>query len=270
MRILLALLLALPCFAQLKTDIEYARRPTGPLTLDVYTPEDKGPHPTVIIVHGGGWEAGDKVTYIKPLFPMLRDAGFAYVSINYRLAPQHRFPDPVRDVEDAIRWVMKHAGEYNLDTKRIALTGESAGGHLVAYVATTSAKKLGIRGVIPIYAPVDLLDRARGQGSVSKNVRQLLDVDEALTAATERKLREASPLTYANRNMPPILLIHGTEDASVPYKQSMMFLQRMGELGVPCELVTVGKGPHGMEAWEKLGLTQWKEPMVEWLVKTLK
>jgi acetyl esterase len=79
-------------------------------------------------VHGGSRRHGDKQTFVKPLFEPLTNAGFAWFTINYRLAPAYHFPAPVDDVESAIRYVQSHAAEYKVDLKRIAITGESAGG----------------------------------------------------------------------------------------------------------------------------------------------
>lgn len=166
--VFLLALIAAASQAEMRSDIEFTKRGTESLTLDAWVPDGAGPFPAVIIVHGGGFVRGDKQTYVKPLFPVLTDAGFAWFTINYRLAPGAKFPAPVQDVEDAVRWVMRNARQYKVDPKRVALTGESAGGHLVSYVAVTSARKLGLRTVVPIYAPHDLLGRAQNQGKPSE------------------------------------------------------------------------------------------------------
>src|SRR5438045_1220523 len=129
--ILVAIILAfsLTVRAELKTDIEFAKAGNVSLTLDAFVPEGAGPFPTCILVHGGGFTKGDKTSFIKPLFEPLSKAGFAWFTINYRLAPAHRWPACLDDVETAIRWVRAHAREYKVDTSRIALIGESAGGH---------------------------------------------------------------------------------------------------------------------------------------------
>src|SRR5213075_2196302 len=84
------------------------------LKLDAYVPEGAGPFPAVILVHGGGWTAGDKSggpkkALIAPMQEPLERAGFAWFSVNYRLAPKHRYPACIEDVEAAIRWVKSHA-----------------------------------------------------------------------------------------------------------------------------------------------------------------
>jgi acetyl esterase len=269
--LLLGLLVGCGLWAELKSDIEFVRRGETPLTLDAWVPDGPGPFPAVIIVHGGGFVRGDKQTYVKPLFPVLSDAGFAWFTINYRLAPGNRFPDPVHDVEDAVRWVMKNAKQYKVDPKRVALAGESAGGHLVSWVAVTSAKQLGLRAVVPIYAPHDLLGRAKQSGKPSEGMQALLNIGQELTPASEAVLQKASPYHYVQKNMPPILLIHGTSDQQVPYEQSVAMQKKLKSAGVSVDLFTVPEGGHGMGSWEKLPSSQeWKKYLVDWLKGKLK
>jgi alpha-L-fucosidase 2 len=256
---------ALPACAELRTDIQFAVRGGTSLTLDAWVPDGAGPFPAVIIVHGGGFIAGDKQTYVKPLFPVLTDAGFAWFTINYRLAPSSQFPEPVSDVEDAVRWVMKNAKQYKVDPRRVALTGESAGGHLVSYVAVTSAAELGLRAVVPIYAPHDLLGRAKSAGKPSDNIQKFVGVGPELTPGNIEKLEKASPYYQAQPKMPPVLLIHGTKDAQVPYEQSVAMQKKLRALGVECDLFTVPDGAHGMGSWAKLPSQEWKSYLVSWL-----
>src|SRR5882757_8786098 len=139
----------------LKTDIEFATVGDVSLTLDAFVPEGAGPFPTCILVHGGGWMRGDKQSYIKPLFEPLSKAGFAWFTINYRLAPDHRWPACADDVATAIRWVRANAKKYNVDAGRIAIIGESAGGHLVSWAGTHSSGNTSVAAVVAFYAPND-------------------------------------------------------------------------------------------------------------------
>src|SRR3954464_1641361 len=108
-------------------DVEFAHPGGARLTLDAHIPDGAGPFPAAILVHGGGWVAGDKEQYITYIFQPLSDAGFAWFSINYRLAPKYTFPADADDVEAAVRWIKENAARYHVDPKRIALIGESAG-----------------------------------------------------------------------------------------------------------------------------------------------
>src|SRR5712671_3540387 len=120
-------------FALEQNDVEFSKPGGVSLTLDIKVPEGNGPFPAAIIVHGGSFSHGNKRTYVTPLFDVLSNAGFAWFTINYRMAPDYQFPAAVEDVENAVRWVKSNAPKYHVDARRIALIGESAGGYLVAY-----------------------------------------------------------------------------------------------------------------------------------------
>jgi len=265
------LLSGLLAAADWRTDIEYSKRGDESLTLDASVPEGKGPFPTVIIVHGGAFMRGNKGTYVTPLFPVFNEAGFTWFTINYRLAPKSRFPAPIEDTEDAIRWVKAHAAEYKVDPKRIALLGESAGGHIVSYIAVTSAKTLGLKAVVPFYAPHDLVHRVEQQGAVNEPLQAFLNLSPAVTPDSLAALKKASPYDHVQKNVPPVLMIHGTADEQVAYDQSVRMLAKLREAGVTAELYTVKDGKHGMGSWDKIpGGDAYKQYLVNWLKKTLR
>lgn len=251
-------------------DIEFARPGGVPLTLDASVPEGKGPFAAVIVVHGGGWSKGSKRSYEKPLLPVLADAGFAWFTINYRLTPEYQFPAAVEDVEAAIRWLKAHAREYKVDPKRIALAGESAGGHLVAMAAVRQTPQTQVAAVVDFYGPHDLLKREADRGEVGENMRLLLGIT-ALDAAGRAKLRDASPINHVRKGLPPILFIHGTKDAAVPFEQSPMMCEKLKAAGNRCDVFTVEGAPHGIGGWEQNAeWQQYKPKMAEWLKKALK
>jgi acetyl esterase len=252
----------------LRTDIEFAKVGDVSLTLDAFVPPGEGPFATCILVHGGGFVRGDKQMFIKPLFAPLSAAGFTWFSINYRLAPEHRFPACADDVETAVKWVQSHAKEYKVDLHRIALIGESAGGHLVSYVGCKSGRELGLAAVVPFYAPHDLEFSVKSRGALGESMQALLGLTELNDDAWKR-LREASPSSYVRSGLPPFLLIHGDKDPQVPYAQSPRFQARMKAAGNVCDLITIADGGHGMGGWDKLK-SDYQEELVAWLRKTLK
>jgi len=263
-------LCAFTAWAGEKNDIEFSKPGGVSLTLDAYVPEGKGPFPTIIIVHGGGWEAGTKRTYVTPWFQPLTEAGFAWFTINYRLAPQYKFPAATDDVTEAVKWVKAHAKEYKVDVKRIALMGESAGGHLVSYVGAKNEKDSRVAAVVSFYGVHDLLKREKDRGEIGKNLRQFLGVDR-FDEAGVAKLKEASPITYVRKGLPPFLMIHGTKDTAVPYDQSPLMCAALQKAGNQCEVFTVEGAPHGVGPWEKVPEHQaYKKKMVEWLKQTLR
>lgn len=109
--------------------------PGGAIRLRVYTPEGGGPRPALVYFHGGGWVLCDLDTHDVPCRAVARQSGAVVVSVDYRLAPEHKFPAAVEDVCAATSWVATSAGRLGIDPRRIAVGGDSAGGNLAAVVA---------------------------------------------------------------------------------------------------------------------------------------
>jgi len=252
----------------LKKDVEYGKAGGESLLLDVCVPDGKGPFPAVILVHGGGWSSGDKTTYVAPLFGPFSKAGLAWFSINYRLAPKHHYPAALEDVETAIRWVKKHAAEFNVDPNRLALLGESAGGHLVAMAVMRARDDTRVAAAVPFYAPVDLEADTQRRGGLSVSLRDLFGRSYEADAQATQILRDASPVNLVHRDLPPFLLVHGTADMSVPYSQSVQLQTKLKAAGVSCDLITIDDGVHGMSRWEATDPT-YKEKVTRWIVAKL-
>ncbi|HVV99749.1 MAG TPA: prolyl oligopeptidase family serine peptidase, partial [Planctomycetaceae bacterium] len=167
-----------------------------------------------------------------------------------------------------IRWVKTHAKDYKVDVSRIALIGESAGGHLVSYVGATAKNDTRVAAVVPFYAPHDLEFQVKHHGKLGESMTALLGLTELNDDAWKR-LREVSPSSYVHAGMPPYLLIHGDKDPTVPYEQSTRFQKLMQDKGDRCDLITIPEGIHGMGAWDKLN-SDYRVQLVAWLQKTLK
>jgi acetyl esterase len=259
--------------ASLQSDIEYGTAGGVSLKLDASIPDGPGPFPTLIVVHGGGWRNGDKQHNCKPLFQPLTDAGYAWFTINYRMAPAHHYPAAVDDLVTAIKFVKAHAKEYKVDSRRIAITGESAGGHMVALVGARYGRELGIAAVVPVYPPTDMEALAFGEDktpAAHTAVTTFLGITGPSPEAS-KLLRDASPVTWVRKDMPPFLLIHGTADQVVPYAQSVKLQEKMKSVGAKCELYTVEGATHGYIGWESDPVkTRYKQVMLDWLKRTLK
>lgn len=265
-----------------KTDVEYSRPDGKPLLLDIHIPDGPGPFPGAILVHGGGFDGGSKSTNVKPLFKPLSDSGFAWFSIDYRLAPEAKFPEAIADVNAAIVWVKSHAAEHHVDVSKIALIGESAGGLLVNYAGTHETPETKVAAVVDFYGPSDygklaLLRRdhpeqfdmttinrhaANGGGIHFFGVSTLDDSGLA-------QLHSIAPIAGVHKGMPPLLCIHGTHDDQVAYAQSTEFCDAIRSTGTPCKLITIEGGGHGMSRWTAPDLQYWKPEMIAWLKQTL-
>ena len=116
-------------------DVAYAGNGHELQRLDIYLPRDSGPHPLIVWVHGGAWRAGTKQD--MPLGGLIA-RGFAVASVDYRLSTVAPFPAQMHDIKAAIRFLRAHAAEYDLDAKRFAVAGGSAGGHLAALTGASN------------------------------------------------------------------------------------------------------------------------------------
>ena len=227
-------------------------------------PKDAGPFPAVIIAHGGGWEAGDKVTYITPLFEPLAKAGFAWFSIDYRLTPRFRNPDQLEDFRAAIQFITANADRFRIDPNRIAILGESASAQLVAQLATERIPR--VAAVVAFYGVYDFLQMTPLTGPRSVAVR-LFGLGDTNDTARD-VLARYSPLYHVDRAMPPMLLIQGTADRL--HAQAVTFSDRLKSAGAAYERYDVAGAPHGIENWE--GHAEWmpyKQVLVDWLNRTL-
>jgi acetyl esterase/lipase len=230
--------------------------------LDLYLPaeQDGVLHPAVLIIHGGGWQGGDKAAAREQnIGNTLAGAGYVCASINYRLAQKNDdiptrlrevWPGMLHDCKTAVRFLRKNAGKYRIDADHIGAIGGSAGGHLVSILATTDSDdgldpegpygeySCRIQAVVPMYGVHDIVKQARLRNA------ELTDADEKLC-------QEASPVTYATADDPPALILHGTKDALVPVEQSQILQDRLTALKVPSELLVIEGAPHSFHLQPK-------------------
>ncbi len=271
--------LLLPVFAaaaELKKDLEYGRVGDVRLLLDASVPEGAGPFPVAILVHGGGWSRGDKCgtlipgdsADITPWFEPLTRAKFTWFSINYRLAPQHRWPACLEDLQTAIRWAKAHATEFKGDPRHIVLFGHSSGGHLVCLAAVLAGEDTRVQAVVG-FAPVTNHEQdLAARGGLSPSLQALLDRPKEVTPESLAVLRQISPINHLRPGLPPFLLIHGDADRTVPYTQSLDFQAGVRALGGICDLITIKGAPHALASWSKLD-PGYEDQMITWLRRHL-
>ncbi len=235
------------------------------LWMDVYSPQGNGPFGALLFAHGGRWTGGDRHSGVEPIVELCAAARLVCFSMDYRLAPQFPFPAAVDDVEDAVSYVRAHAAEYNVDPRRIVLSGESAGGHLVSFAAARDNARLQVRGVVAFSAPQDLLALCkwlRGVGVVPPEIRAFLNVKD-WNAVTERKMKSASPVFQVNTAASPYLLVHAVDDPLVDSAQPAAMCRAVKLAGGQCEVLLVAENEHRVAAWTHSDA--WKSSAVEWL-----
>ena len=244
-------------------DIIYASPGNEPQTLDLYVPTGRAsPPPIVIYIHGGGWEAGSKD---HPLPLGLTAQGFALASINYRLSQVAIWPAQIFDCKAAVRWVRANASKFGYNADQIGLVGDSAGGHLVALLATTAGvQKLegdegnvgtssAVQAVVDYYGPTDFISLADqvtpGQrANLNNPVTHLFGTpiwNNGPVIDKQDVAKEASPVTYVSAQSAPTFIIHGDHDPIVPVQQSIEFHDALKKAGADSTLVIVKGGGHG-------------------------
>ncbi len=243
-------------------NLSYIQHGGARQTLDLYLPPGDAPMPLVIWVHGGAWKAGSKADPL-PL-RLIADAGYAIASVNYRLSPQAKFPAQIEDCKSAVRWLRANAKQYRLDPDRFAAWGASAGGHLVALLGTADGKfdvgehtgvSSRVQAVVDYFGPSDFLQmdaHALPTAPFKHSVVNSPESDLIGGPITENDLMvaRASPLTYASRNDPPFLIVHGDQDPLVPVHQSQLLEDALKRAGVSVTLYTVRGAGHG-QGFEK-------------------
>lgn len=280
--IALAVLSALTAAALDKQDVEYGKPDGVPLLLDLHIPDGPGPFPAAILIHGGGFDQGSKSINVRPLFAPLADAGYAWFSIDYRLAPKVHFPEALDDVNTAIKWVKANAKTYHVDSNRIALIGESAGGYFANYIGTHYTPATKVAAVVDFYAPSDygtlaLLRQSHPErfdlGPLNRHAANgggihFFGVDQLDTAGVA-KLHAMSPMAGVHKGMPPFLCIHGDADDQVNFGQTPPFCNAIKAVGSNCEVIQIRQGGHGMYKWKDPYIQHWMPEMITWLNKTL-
>jgi alpha-L-fucosidase 2 len=225
-----------------------------------------------ILVHGGGWTRGDKAgsdrpgdgADISPWFATLNRGRYVWFSINYRLAPAHRWPACLEDLQTAVRWVKENAATYRGDAGRIAVFGHSAGGHLALMLATMSRPDTRVQAVVGFAAVADHEHKLAARGGLGDGLQALLGRPKEITPEALHELRAISPINRVKAGMPPVLLLHGDADKGVAIEQSVGFQRRMRSFGGSCDLITLSGAPHGLREWAKAAPT-YEDELLAWL-----
>lgn len=236
-------------FSRSYIDLPYSGR-SAALKLNLVLPNNgRGPYPVIVFIHGGGWLTGDKNHVQTQQIYRLLYAGYAVCCINYRLSDEAKWPLPLHDCKAAVRFLRANASRYNLDTERIGVAGNSAGGHLAAMMGTTNGK-------------AGYEDLTMGNEEFSSDVQAVFVwfgiydftnwIDDCKKAYPERpfdyetgaeafmfghslkehpnRLADASPILHLDKQTVPFYVEHGTGDHAVPYYQCERFYKEYAKL----------------------------------------
>jgi len=257
MKSILILLLASVTFAadgvRTEHDVDYLGAGRAEKA-DLYLPaETKSGQksPAVVIIHGGGWAGGDKrATREINIGTTLAQNGYVGMSINYLLATKDHagpaWPQNLHDCKAAVRWLRANAARLNIDPEHIGAIGGSAGGHLAAMLALTGPElDPPGTGSCRINCSIDLY------GPVLWFTQRDLAMFRKTRAEAPELYRAGSPLTHVDKNDPPVLILHGTADTTVPVADSEALAAAMQAAGAPHELVIIPEAPHSFHLQPK-------------------
>src|SRR5438874_3655049 len=218
----------------------YVKRDSGSLAADVYRPRGKGPFPAMLVVHGGAWRMGGRAD-LAAIANALAAHGYVAVAIDYRLAPQYKFPAQIYDCQAAVRWMREDASELKIDPTHVGGFGYSAGGHLVALLGTLGEKELredGVRSDAPSARLQVVL-----AGGAPCDFRVLPADSERVAfwlggtpAAKPNAYRDASPASFISSDDPPMYFFHGDQDLLVPVESPTRMVTLLKSKGLPAEM----------------------------------
>lgn len=218
--------------------------------MDLYLPaKENGLSPAIINIHGGGWQNGVKEsqggfnTYFK--------AGFAVANIEYRLTRQGTAPAAIEDTRCALIYLIKNAKALNIDVNKIVIMGSSAGGHLalmggllandnVFDINCPGVKNVKVAAIIDKYGIVDVGDKRYGKFRSGSEQKWLGE-----KVADQAFIESVSPIYQVKNDSPPVFMVHGDADPTVPIQQSLDLKKKLDELGVKNEMMIVPGGLHG-------------------------
>ena len=225
--------------------------PGGEIPLRIYSPQSSSPSPALIYFHGGGWVLGDLESHDHVCRALANRVPCTVVSVDYRLAPEHKFPAAVDDSYAATEWIAAHAQELGIDRERMAVGGDSAGGNLAALVALLARDRNGPELVyqLLIYPGTDMrMDQPsveeNADGPILTKAAMIWFVNHYLPCVEERTNPLASPLLAADlSNLPAALII--TAECDPLRDEGEAYGRRLDQSGVPVEIHRYPGMPHG-------------------------
>lgn len=231
------------------SNLRYGTGGGEPLLLDAYVARHpKTRRPGVILIHGGGWNRGDKATFAAE-GQKLSQLGWDAFSINYRLDPPAQFPASISDSLKAVRWIRAHARRFHLNPKKLAVMGSSAGGNLAALVAADGhgfrTKGSRVLAAVTWSAPMDLTTLAQDHSFAGLTVQHYVG---CLPAACPRLYKEGSPIAAVDHSDAPMLIANSTSEL-IPLAQAKEMASKLKRAHVAYRLVVVPGARHA-EAYE--------------------
>ena len=232
------------------------------LHIDAFIPVHKKINkktPALLIIHGGGWRSGNKEQHI-PLAQRIAAAGYASFTVEYRLSTEALYPAAVNDLTSALKWLKANGKRFNIDTKKVAVLGFSAGGELATYVGFTAGDK--VQAIIDIDGTLSFVHPEGREGDDSKSISAGTYWFGYSKKENPELWKKASPLTYAENNKAPVLFLN----SSVPWMHAGRndFQKIAAKNNIYTEVHTFEGAPHSFCLFDP-----WFEPTVGYITAFL-
>ncbi|MCG5029963.1 alpha/beta hydrolase [Mesosutterella sp. OilRF-GAM-744-9] len=249
--------------------------PNVAMKMDILQPKSEKKLPAIVYVTGGGFINANKDNGIQ-LRMHLAEAGYVVASIQYRVAPTVRFPQPLEDVKASIRFLKAHADQFGIDPERVGIVGGSAGGYLTAMAGTTSGTTAfdkgdnlnfssSVKAAVDLYGLSDLTRIGDDYSGAVKKTHQSAGATEALWVngspvfggkdggilADKEAAEKANPISYISKTSAPMLLMHGTKDTVVSPSQTDLLFQALQKNRIPSKRYLVEGAAHGGIYWNQ-------------------
>lgn len=238
----------------------------GELPARVYNPDPGRTLPIVVYLHGGGWVLGSVTAADRPCRRLCREGDCIVVSVDYRRAPETRFPGPLEDCLAAVRWIAAHAGDLGADSERLVLMGDSAGGNLAAAVTQSLGGEEGVRIarqllLYPCLYPARGTDfpsyRQHGDGPLMTAGEMEWFWNHYLGETGDGRDPSAAPLLAGDfSGLPPATIV--VAEVDVLRDEGLAYAQKLSTAGVDVNVILFPGAPHGFW-WMDAALAQARE-----------
>ena len=247
--------IAVPDDVIVERGVDYTSITHGKLAMDIVRPKAKGSYPGIVMIHGGGFNSGQRESYL-PMAIRLAQNGYVAATVSYRLTPMFQFPIPLYDVKAAVRFLRGNASKYDINKEHMGAIGVSAGATWAQFLAimrnvlqfegsgANREQSSAVDCAISYYGRSDMRRAYEGSRNAPTVLPLLFGGDR--DHAMEAHLR-GSPLQWVTPDSAPILAIHGTRDQNVPFEQSVILIEKMRAAGVESELETIAEAGHGFK-----------------------
>jgi acetyl esterase/lipase len=218
---------------KVEVDLTYVTRGDEEIKLDFYHADGAGPHPVAVVIHGGTWMTGKKEDMEEICIELAKN-GISSATINYRLAPAHKWPAMDEDARESIKWLYSNSKRFSIDPDRTCLVGASAGAQIALHIGLQDHAP-NLKGIVNLFAPTDFAH----------------DFDPALTQLLAPAIlgeveggyaplfKSMSPVSHVSKNDPPVFTIHGVEDELVPVEQARRLDRALKTVGVSHEMILI-------------------------------